>query len=82
MTEIKVPGSSNAFKDVEADLIEIFEDEYGDLPIQNSKGGTRNNKDHHYSPGWKQPLKVDPSIKKGWCLSPMPQNEWFTPIEE
>jgi len=82
LTEIKVPGAPNAFKDVEADLLEIFEKEYGGLPIQNSKGGNYHKKDHNYNAEWKQPLKVDPSIKKGWCIAPMPDNEWFAEIEE
>ena len=75
MTEIKRPGSANAFKDVEAELLEIFEKEYEDLPIQNSKGGTYHTKDHHYSAEWKLPLRVDQSINKGWCIKPMPDNE-------
>ncbi len=82
MTEIKVPGSPNAFKDVQADLIEIFEKEYGDLPIQNTQGGNRHKKDHHYNPEWKLPLRVNPSIEKGWCIAPMPENKWFYKIEE
>ena len=82
MTEIKVPGSPNAFKDVEANLLEIFEEEYGDLPIQNSKGGNYHNKDHNYNAEWKIPLKNDPSINSGWCITPMPDNEWFSEIEE
>ena len=82
MTEIKVRGSPNAFKDVEADLIEVFEKEYGDLPIQNSKGGNYHKKDHHYNAEWKLPLKVDPSINYGWCIVPMVDNEWFSVMEE
>ncbi len=82
MTEIKVPGSPNAFKDVEADLIEVFEEEYGDLPIQNSKGGNYHNKDHNYNAEWKMPLRADPYINNGWCIKPMSDNEWFVEIEE
>jgi hypothetical protein len=82
MTQIKIPGAPNAFKDVEADLIEIFEEEYGDIPIQNSKGGNYHNKDHNYNAEWKSPLKVDPSINSGWCIKPMPDNEWFAEMEE
>ncbi len=82
MTEIKVPGSPNAFKDVEADLIEVFEEESGDLPIQNSKGGNYHNKDHNYNAEWKMPLRADPYINNGWCIKPMSDNEWFVEIEE
>ncbi len=38
MTEIKIPGSPDAFTDVEADLIEKFENEFGELPIQDRGG--------------------------------------------
>lgn len=82
MTEIKVPGSPSAFMDVEADLIEMFETEYRDLPIQNSKGGNYHKKDHNYNAEWKMPLLVDPLIKSGWCISPMPDNEWFADIKK
>ncbi len=82
MTEIKVPGSPNAVKDVEYDLIKKFEEEYGDLPIQNSKVGNYHKKDHEYNSEWKTPLRVDSSIKSGWSISPMPKNEWFSAIEE
>jgi len=82
ITEIKRQGSPNAFMDVEADLFEIFQKEHGGLPIQNSKGGNYHKKDHLYNSDWKTPLKVDPSINIGWCIKPMPDNEWFAEIEE
>jgi len=82
MTEIIVPDSPNAYKDVAADLLEIFEKEHGELPMQNSKGGNHHKKDHHYNPEWKSPLQINPSINKGWCITPMMDNEWFRKIEE
>ena len=48
MTEIKVPGSSNAFIEVEADLIKVFEKRYGEYPILNYKSGNSNDKNHNY----------------------------------
>lgn len=82
MTEIKIPGSPNAFRDVEADLIEMFETEYGDLPIENSKAGNYHKNNHHYNTEWEIPLKINGSINSGWCIAPMPDNEWFSKKEE
>lgn len=82
MTEIKVPGSSNAFIDVEADLIKVFEKRYGEYPILNYRSGNSNDKNHNYIGKLAKPFHNDPSIKRGWRIAPMEDNEWFTEISE
>ena len=81
MTEIKVLGSANAFKEVEADLIDKFWEKYGAYPISNSKSGDDHNKDHYYNREWTAPLQNEPFVKSGWSIKPMPDNEWFAGID-
>ena len=82
LTEIKVPGSANAFKDVESDLICNFRSKYGGFPLLNKKHGDVCQKDHTYNSEFRKPFKNEHDIKRGWCIKPMANNEWFREIED
>lgn len=82
MTEIKVPGSANAFKEVESDLICRFQEKFGEFPLLNHKNGDVCHKYHTYGPSLTVPFQNDRSIKAGWSIKPMQENEWFKEIKE
>ena len=82
MTEIKIPGSPDAFMDVESELIRRFDDRFGEYPILNYKAGKGYKVEHTFDRTLTKPLSNLPSIKAGWKIKPMPENEWFNEIEE
>lgn len=82
MTEVKIPGSTNAFKDVESDLICNFRNKFGEFPLLNKKNGDTCQKYHSYNANLTKPFKNEHQIKSGWYIRPMADNEWFREIEE
>ena len=82
MTEVKVSGSKNAFKDVETDLLNHFYDKFGCYPIQNAKSGNYHEKEHDYSDNWNKPLRNPTNINNGWAIRPLRNNDWAFEIEE
>ena len=82
MTEVKVPGSKNAFKEVEADLLAYFYERYESYPIQNSKSGDVHEKRHDYNNEWNNPLRNPKDIQSGWSIKPLAQNPWFMELDE
>lgn len=82
MTEIKIPGSPNAFMDVESDLLCKFKDRFGEYPILNHKAGNSCTIAHSYDRSLTKPFYNVPNLKTGWKIKPMPKNEWFKEIEE
>lgn len=87
MTEIKVPGSKNAFKEVESDLIRSFWDDYKEFPLQNRQHGDLNEKNHDYEKKtdkekWNTPLHKPTNIQHGWSVKPLSQNPWHRELAE
>ena len=82
MTEIRHPGSKNAFKEVEADLLDYFCNKYDCYPIQNSISGDIHNKNHDYDNDWNRPLRNPPDINNGWAIRPLKNNDWAIEFEE
>ncbi|THB66119.1 MAG: hypothetical protein D6B27_07175 [Gammaproteobacteria bacterium] len=82
MTEIKVKGSANAFKEVETDLLYEFKKIHDSFPLQNSKNGDYHKKTHEYNNDWKKPLKNPSNIQNGWSIKPLRQNPWCYEFEE
>ena len=54
----------------------MFKREHGELPILNYNRGSKHGKEHEYSNVLTEPFKPDPSIKGGWSLERMPDNQW------
>jgi hypothetical protein len=82
MTEIKVPGSATAFHDVESELICRFKDKFGEFPLLNSIYGKNCGTEHSYNvANLTKPFRNERAIKGGWCIKPMPENQWFKMIE-
>ena len=77
MTQIKKPGSPDAFMDIESELLSRFNHRFGDYPILNYKAGKRYKVEHTFDYTLTKPFKNLPSIKSGWKIKPMPENEWF-----
>jgi len=82
MTEVKVPGFAEAYKDVEYDILEEFRERYGQLPIQNSISGRYSEREHEYNKKAFYPIWRNRNINKGWKIEPMPDNDWFVPVDE
>lgn len=76
MTEVKIKGSYEAYKDVESDLLYDFYEKFSHYPIQNSIFGKTPNKTHVYKSGWNKPLWNPPYIKSGWSIKPLQNNPW------
>ena len=77
LTEVKVKGSPNAYKNLESDLINYFERKYGVIPLNNLKNGDYHSREHNYNNEWKKPLINPRNIHSGWCIKPLKNNEWF-----
>ncbi len=82
LTEIRVKGSPNAFKDLEYDLLDEFFNRYGELPIQNTKYGDNFGREHEYNMEWRAPLNNPRNIHNGWTIKPLRNNPWFKDVEE
>jgi hypothetical protein len=82
MSEIKVKGSKDAYKNVESDLINYFYEKFKCLPIQNSSKGHYHEKSHTYCEEWNKPLKNAPYINKGWAIKPLENNPWSIAFED
>jgi len=80
MTEIKVKGNKNAYKEVETDLLSYFYDKFDMFPLQNSKSGDYHEKYHEYSKNWNLPLRNPPNINQGWSIKPLEGNPWYLEI--
>lgn len=81
MTDIKVNGSKNAFKEVEADLLNHFYEKFKCYPLQNSKAGDYHEKEHDYCEGWDQPFRNPNNINYGWSIKPLKNNPWVIEFE-
>lgn len=82
LSEIKKQGSPTAYKDVESDLICQFKHKFGEFPLLNKKNGDSCSVNHTYDKSFAQPFRPDSKVKKGWCIRPMHENEWFREIED
>lgn len=81
MTEIKVNGSKDAYKEVEADLLAYFKEKFGEYPLENKKSGDNNQKRHDYCSEWNKPLHNPSNIQNGWAIKPLKNNRWFNEPE-
>ncbi|EJG0711655.1 hypothetical protein ACEV8V_22590 [Vibrio parahaemolyticus] len=77
LTEIKVKGNRNVYKDVETDLLWHFYDKFDAYPIQNAKSGDYHKKEHEYSLNWNLPLRNPSNITQGWSIKPLMNNPWY-----
>ncbi|HIF5802244.1 TPA: hypothetical protein ACX3E3_004084 [Vibrio parahaemolyticus] len=77
MTEIKVKGNRDVYKDVETDLLWHFYDKFDTYPIQNAKSGDYHEKEHEYSQDWNLPLRNPSNITQGWSIKPLRNNPWY-----
>jgi len=78
MTEVRVKGNANAFKEVESDLLYDFKEKFGRVPLQNKKRGDDHYKTHEYFDDWNLPL-TNPKknhIRNGWSIEPLGNNPW------
>ncbi len=82
MTEVKIPGSPDAYMNVESELIRRFDERFGEPPILNYKAGKRYKVEHTFDRTLTKPFINLPSIKAGWKIKPMPDNEWYNEIED
>jgi len=80
MTEVKVRGNENAYKEVETDLLCYFHDKFGVFPLQNAKAGDLHEKYHDYSKNWNLPLRNPTNINQGWSIKPLEGNPWHLEI--
>ena len=76
MTEIKVNGNKNAFREVETDLLNHFYSKFNCYPLQNKICGSIHEKIHNYGKNWNLPLKNSPTIQNGWSIKPLKNNPW------
>ena len=81
MTEIRVNGSKDAFKEVETDLLNHFYERFDCYPIQNTKAGDYHEKEHDYCGEWNKPLRNPTNINYGWSIKPLANNPWATGLE-
>ncbi|GMT47734.1 MAG: hypothetical protein IEMM0007_1300 [bacterium] len=82
MTEVKVSGSRNAYKEVETDLLNHFYYKFECYPIQNAKNGDYHEKAHDYCEAWNEPLRNPTNINNGWSIKPLRNNDWAFEFEE
>jgi hypothetical protein len=84
MTEVRVKGNANAFKEVESDLLNDFYEKFGCFPLQNKKFGDSHNKIHDYVDDWNKPLKNPSrhSVKNGWSIKPLGNNPWAMIVDD
>lgn len=82
MTEIRVKGNKDAFKEVEADLLNHFWEKIGCYPLQNKKSGNYHEKTHDYNEKWNLPLRNPTSIQNGWSIKPLKNNPWTREFED
>ncbi len=82
MTEIRVNGNKNAFKEVETDLLNLFFEKFGSYPLQNQKSGDYHEKTHEYAENWNLPLRNPTNIQNGWSIKPLRNNPWAKEFED
>lgn len=82
MTEIKVRGLVEAFKDVETDLLSYFYEKFSRYPIQCSQGGRSHEREHEYNKEWNKPLWNPTNINNGWSIKPLGNNWWAMEFED
>jgi hypothetical protein len=82
MTEIKVNGSKDAYKEVESDLLGHFKNKFGSYPLQNSISGKYHEKIHDYHDDWNLPLRNPKDIQNGWSIKPLNKNPWAIKFDE
>ncbi|WP_135380791.1 hypothetical protein [Vibrio tasmaniensis] len=77
MTEVKVRGNNQIYKEVETDLLSHFYHKYDALPLQNAKNGDFHEKEHDYGRNWNAPLRNPSNIQQGWSIKPLDNNPWY-----
>lgn len=82
MAEVRVNGNKNAYKEVEADLLNDFLNKFGCHPLQNEKAGDNHEKLHDYCKGWNKPLHNLSNIQDGWSIKPLNNNPWAMEFDE
>jgi len=82
MTEIRINGNKNAYKEVETDLLNHFWDKFECFPLQNKKRGDTHEKFHDYSERWNLPLRNPTNIQNGWSIKPLKNNPWAIEFED
>lgn len=72
-TEIKVKGNSDAYKDVEADLLWRFAEKYGSVPLMNRQF-EYHDRDHEYERNFFKPIQSQKGSGYLWAIRPLISN--------
>jgi hypothetical protein len=81
MSEVRTSGGRKAFREAESDLLDYFWEKNGDYPILNKISGSSHEKEHSYSRASYTPFRKSSGLGSGWALTPMPDNDWFKPLD-
>lgn len=73
MMQIKVRKNSDAYSEVESDLLYAFYEKFGELPLQNEQSGKNHSHDHSYGNDIKG--IIGQSVSNGWAIKPLKRNE-------
>ena len=72
-TKVKVRGNSEAYRDVEADLLHRFSQSYGCVPLMNKQFEYHSRK-HTYEKGFFKPIQKERGSGYKWGLRPLISN--------